>query len=44
MADETSLIHATAFWMAVVREPLADVVARLAADHPEPILARRRPA
>ncbi|WP_174273848.1 C40 family peptidase [Sphingomonas bacterium] len=42
MADEATLLHATALWMAVVREPLADVVARLAPDLPEPIVARRR--
>ena len=28
MADETHLLHANAFWMRVVTEPLADVVAR----------------
>ncbi|WP_343046829.1 C40 family peptidase [Sphingomonas chungangi] len=28
MADETHLLHANAFWMQVVTEPLADVVAR----------------
>ena len=42
MADEERLIHANAHWMAVTVEPLADVVARLAPDHAEPILARRR--
>jgi hypothetical protein len=30
MADETHLLHANAFWMRVVTEPLADVVARQA--------------
>lgn len=42
MVDETRLIHANAHWMAVVIEPLADVVARLALNHDRPILARRR--
>lgn len=42
MVDETSLLHANAHWMAVVVEPLADVVARLAGEYEQPILARRR--
>jgi len=42
MFDETRIIHANAFWMAVTIEPLADLVARLAPDHAQPILARRR--
>ncbi len=42
MADADRLIHANAHWMATVVEPLADVVARLADSHPDPILARRR--
>jgi hypothetical protein len=42
MADGKTLLHANAHWMAVVKEPLADVVARLAVDHPNPIIARRR--
>jgi cell wall-associated NlpC family hydrolase len=42
MADAHQLIHANAHWMATVVEPLADVVARLAGTHPDPILARRR--
>lgn len=42
MADAETLVHANAHWMAVVREPLADVVARLKADHDQPIIARRR--
>lgn len=42
MADESNLLHANAYWMATVVEPLADVVARLASDHAQPILARRR--
>ncbi len=42
MTDGSTLLHANAYWMAVVKEPLADVVARLAADHPTPIIARRR--
>lgn len=42
MADADRLIHATAYWMAVTVEPLADVVARLAGAEAEPIVARRR--
>lgn len=42
MVDAERLLHANAHWMAVVIEPLADVVARLAVDHAEPIIARRR--
>lgn len=42
MTDAAHMVHANAHWMAVVVEPLADVVARLAVDHAEPIIARRR--
>lgn len=42
MVDETRLIHANAYWMSVVIEPLADVAARLAPQHDRPILSRRR--
>lgn len=42
MTDDRHLLHANAHWMAVVVEPLADVVARLAPDHAHPIIARRR--
>ncbi|EXS70406.1 C40 family peptidase [Sphingobium sp. Ant17] len=42
MTDGKTLLHANAHWMAVVKEPLADVVARLADDHAQPIIARRR--
>ncbi|HEY0269976.1 MAG TPA: C40 family peptidase [Sphingomonas sp.] len=40
MADATNLVHANAHWMAVTREPLADILAR----QPEGagIIARRR--
>jgi cell wall-associated NlpC family hydrolase len=41
MLDETRLIHANAFAMAVTIEPLVDVVARLDQE-PAPLLARRR--
>ncbi|MDO6415676.1 NlpC/P60 family protein [Sphingomonas sp. BIUV-7] len=41
MLDETRLIHANAFAMAVAVEPLVDVVARLHQE-PAPILKRRR--
>lgn len=42
MADAERLVHANAYWMATVVEPLADVVARLAPRHAQPITARRR--
>lgn len=42
MADAEHLLHANAHWMAVVIEPLADVIGRLTADHAQPIVARRR--
>ncbi len=42
MADEANLLHANAHWMSTLVEPLADVVARLAPDHAQPILAKRR--
>jgi hypothetical protein len=42
MVDGATLLHANAHWMAVVEEPLADVVARLAGAHAQPIVARRR--
>lgn len=42
MADGETLVHANAHWMAVVREPLADVVARLQPEHEKPVLSRRR--
>ncbi len=41
MADSANLIHANATSMMVSTEPLADAAARFA-DHPEPILGRRR--
>lgn len=42
MTSPESMIHANAYWMAVTVEPLADIVARLASTHEQPILARRR--
>lgn len=42
MMDEDRLIHANAHWMAVTIEPLAEVIARLASEHDQPVLARRR--
>ncbi|MET0249701.1 MAG: NlpC/P60 family protein, partial [Sphingobium sp.] len=41
MADETHLLHANAHWMAVVTEPLGDVIARFESGE-SPVLARRR--
>jgi cell wall-associated NlpC family hydrolase len=42
MLDDTRIIHANAYWMAVTIEPLADIVARLAPEYADPILGRRR--
>ena len=42
MASATDLLHANAFWMNTVIEPLADVIGRLGPDHAEPVLAVRR--
>ena len=42
MVDGNDLLHANAWWMATMVEPLADVVDRLRADHEQPVLARRR--
>ena len=42
MTDGENLLHANAFWMHTMSEPLADVIARLAPDHERPVLARRR--
>lgn len=42
MADGETLIHATRHHAKTVREPLADVVARVAQEHAQPVLARKR--
>jgi hypothetical protein len=42
MADSETLIHATMHYGKTVREPLADVIARVALDHPVAVLARKR--
>jgi hypothetical protein len=42
MADGANLLHANAYWMSTVIEPLADVVERLTAVHPQPVIARKR--
>jgi len=42
MADGERVIHANAYTMDVTVEPLAELVARLAPDHEQPIIARRR--
>ena len=44
MADDTSLLHANAWWMSVTIEPLQHVVDRLLPKYEQPVLARRRPA
>ena len=41
LIDADTLLHANAHWMAVVSEPLADVIARLA-DSPQPVTGVRR--
>lgn len=42
MADDCTLVHANAYWMQVVAEPLADVIARFPETTPQPVLARKR--
>jgi cell wall-associated NlpC family hydrolase len=42
MVDADQLIHANAFWMSTMIEPLADVVERLKPTHAQPITARKR--
>jgi hypothetical protein len=42
MVDKDRIIHANSHMMQVSIEPLADVVARFAADHDQPVLARKR--
>jgi cell wall-associated NlpC family hydrolase len=42
MVDSQLLLHANAFHMKTVIEPLKDVVARLLPDHVQPIIAARR--
>jgi hypothetical protein len=42
MLDEVLLLHANAYWMSTVIEPLADVVGRLKPTHAQPIAARKR--
>jgi hypothetical protein len=42
MADGDMLLHANAFWMSTVIEPLADVIERLKPVHPQPVIARKR--
>lgn len=42
MLDEARLLHANAYWMSTVIEPLADVVDRLRPSHAQPITARKR--
>jgi cell wall-associated NlpC family hydrolase len=41
VADETTVLHANAHWMATVREPIADMLARQ--PDPAAFVARRRP-
>lgn len=42
MLDAVNMLHANAFWMSTMVEPLADVIARLKPAQEEPVLARKR--
>lgn len=42
MVDSENMLHANAYWMTTLVEPLADVIARLKPAHEQPVLARRR--
>jgi hypothetical protein len=44
MADESHLLHANAFWMTTLVEPIEDVIDRLRPAHEQPVLAIRRMA
>lgn len=41
--DATTMIHATAFAMAVITEPIPDAIARIEAAGEGPFLGARRP-
>lgn len=43
LVDHEQLLHANAFWMTTLLEPLAAVIERLASLHARPVLAIRRP-
>jgi cell wall-associated NlpC family hydrolase len=42
MVDDAQLLHANAYWMSTVIEPLQDVVDRLRPTHAQPIIACKR--
>jgi cell wall-associated NlpC family hydrolase len=42
MADSETLVHATMHYGETVTEPLLETIARIAVDHPQPVLARKR--
>ncbi|MBV7256506.1 C40 family peptidase [Pacificimonas sp. WHA3] len=42
MADEERLLHANAYWMTTLIEPLEDVIDRLRSAHAEPVTGARR--
>ena len=44
MVDGTGMLHANAYWMTTLVEPLADVIGRLRPDHEQPVLAGQRVA
>lgn len=42
MLDAVNMLHANAYWMTTLIEPLDDVIARLKPDHDQPVLTRQR--
>lgn len=42
MVDASNMLHANAYWMTTLIEPLDDVIARLKPDHDQPVLTRQR--
>lgn len=42
MVDAVNMLHANAYWMTTLIEPLDDVIARLKPDHDQPVLTRQR--
>ncbi len=42
MVNDRELVHATRHWGKVIIEPLNDVVARIAENHEQPVLAKKR--
>ncbi len=42
MVDDKDLIHATRHWDKVIIEPLTDIIDRIAENHEQPVLAKKR--